>query len=296
MRIRPLSLCLIAAAAPASMARAQDEMTPVYDFGDAGGVVVYEPSRPAEAAYQGEPQYIPPQDAYWYFGAHPDNAGGWDPTEGAHAHEYPPADPYLYTEENGYYYFIGDPIDFGYSGESYGYYGPHPVALADGGGYCYYDGYHHHLWAAFSPWFEAWQGWYVYNGPFSPWFYSFRDRYARYFRDQYPVHVGRPPSTHTAQPPQVTVAHPPNPVGLLPLQRLRTPAAPARPGYSYIGPGRARMVRLLPPAGAAPSPPRTLPPRVRPMTTRAVPPAYPPAIARPVPAAPARAAAPQRRR
>src|SRR5262249_54792372 len=138
--MRSLPFCFVALLGTAS-AWAQDRVSgPVGDLDDFGGVVVYD-SAPgqvqappgAEAPYaEPEPTYAD-DGQFWFYGPHPDGEGGWDPTEGAHEHEYAPFDPYLFTQENGYYYFIGDPGDFGYGGNDlYPYFGPHPVALAYG--------------------------------------------------------------------------------------------------------------------------------------------------------------------
>jgi len=251
MRAVLMTFCLITAGPAAAWAQSDDESTPVYDFSDGGGVVVLDPGAgaPAPPGARGQLTVIqnnggPDQGAYWYYGPHPDGAGGWDPTEGAHTHDYPPFDEYLFTQENGYYYFIGDPADFGYEGNDlYGYYGVHPIALAYGGGYCYYPGYHHHWWVPWGSYFVVTSGWYWWNGPFSPWFNLYRDRYDRYFRDVYPrIHYARPPVVHTAQPP-------PRPqragVIALPVQRLRSPGAPARAGWGYVAPPRPLAVRPL---------------------------------------------------
>src|SRR5262249_30396546 len=174
--------------------------------------------------------------------------GSWCSIEGAHAHEYAPFDEYLFTQENGYYYFIGDPADFGYNSDDlYGYYGAHPIALAYGGGDCYYAGYHPHLWPAWGSYFVVTPRWYLYNGPFSPWFWTYRNQYADYSRNVYPsrkITIGRP----------VTYGHPPAPRPGRPvtpqratfagsIQRMRTPAAPARVGWAYQAPQRPVMMR-----------------------------------------------------
>src|SRR2546421_539859 len=95
-----------------------------------------------------------PGGGYCYAGAHPvDNrsAGGssWDDTPGMHTHFYPPLDPRLFALRDGCYYFIGDPVDFGYTGQTYSYYGAHPLLDAYGGGWCFMIGPHTH---PFGPW------------------------------------------------------------------------------------------------------------------------------------------------
>lgn len=195
--MRVLTVLAILCAAPAVLAQEGGE---IGDPDDVGSVIIIEDhslDNAAGAQGQGQGQgYADDQGltaddggAYWYYGAHPDGDGGWDATEGAHQHDYPPFDPYLFTQENGYYYFIGDPVDFGYAGNDvYGFYGPHPIALAYGGGYCYYGAAHRHRFAPWGNRFVNANGWYMYQGPVSPWFYQNRDRYSQYFRDVYPRH------------------------------------------------------------------------------------------------------------
>jgi len=290
MRALTVSICLIAgiAATPAvAFAQADDETTPVYDFGDAGGVVVIDDG--SSVALQPQPQAparrgsltvlqsgvgAGQEGAFWYYGPHPDPYGGWDPTEGAHAHDYGPTDEYLYTQENGYYYFIGDPSDFGYTGDDlYGYYGVHPIALPYGGGYCYYPGYHHHWWQPFGGFFAITNGWYWYNGPFSPWFFLYRDRYDRYFHDFYArrVTVAHPPATHYGRPPAPPPRQPPARMAF-PVQRMRALGQPARPGWGYQAPPRPMLMR---PTAARPMPaPAQLVPAGRPAPARVAPPTH----------------------
>ena len=264
-----LPMWLICTTANVAMAQ-EDDTTPVYDFGEAGGVVVYDNNSygyPREQQGQyAQNDYAPADGQYWFYGAHPDGQGNWCAIQGAHSHDYPAFDEYLFTQENGYYYFIGDPADFGYQGDDlYGYYGAHPIALAYGGGYCYYGGYHHHWWPAWGSYFVVTDGWYLYNGPFSPWFWSYRDRYIDYFRNTYPrrVTVARP----------VTVAHPPprQPPprvavrAAMPIQRMRTPAAPARAGWGYVAPARPTLMRPAMPARPVHNAPARLTPAARPV-------------------------------
>jgi hypothetical protein len=284
MRMRPLSICLLSGVIPClfasggAFAQQQSDTTPVYDFGEVGGVIVYDNTPMGYAQQPGGRGVVQQNDydqagEYWFYGPHPDGQGGWDPTEGAHSHDYPPFDSYLFTQENGYFYFIGDPADFGYANNDlYNYYGEHPIPIADGGGYCYYSGYHHHFWPAFGGYFAITDGWYLYNGPFSPWFWQYRDRYTNYFRNSYPnvrVHYGQPPQVHYGQPP----APPRVPRFLTPVQRMRSPVAPARAGWGYTAPVRPVMVRsAMPPrpihgapARLAPAPARVVPARGAPV-------------------------------
>ena len=75
--------------------------------------------------------------------------------QGAHSHTYPPFDLRLFTFKDGCYYFIGDPKDFGYQGQTYSYYGAHPVLDHYGGGWCFMVGGHAHWWRPWSPVFRG---------------------------------------------------------------------------------------------------------------------------------------------
>ena len=299
MRAVLLPMWLICTTASVAMAQ-EDDTTPVYDFGDVGGVVVYDTgAAPARGRTTVQSDYGAADGEYWFYGPHPDGQGAWCAAEGAHSHEYPPFDEYLFTQENGYYYFIGDPADFGYANNDnlYGYYGEHPIALAYGGGYCYYDGYHHHWWPAWGSYFVVTDGWYLYNGPFSPWFWSYRDRYNDYFHNVYPsrritiarpVTYGHPPARQPA-PRQHATFNPP-------VQRLRTPAAPARTGWGYVAPPRPVVMRPAMPAHPVHSAPARLVPAAHPVPAPrpTAPVHYAPARSAPAPAR-AAPAAPVRR-
>ena len=61
-------------------------------------------------------------------GRHPRGArAAWEDVAGSHIRHYPPFNLRLFSYHQGCYYFIGDPRDFGYTGQSYSYYGAHPV-------------------------------------------------------------------------------------------------------------------------------------------------------------------------
>jgi hypothetical protein len=215
---------------PQASAPVDDDQQPVYDFGGGGQVVV---DTSGGNAARPDAQFGPnggQPTGYWFYGPHPDSAGGWDPTEGPHMHDYPPVDQYLFTQENGYNYFVGDPLDYGYGGPAsglFGYYGYHPIAVIYGGGYCYYSGYHHHFWQPWGTAFVATNGWYYYNGPFTPYFYTYRSRYDWYFRNVYPHRVFGQPA--------VAVGRPVINVGL-PVQRFNAAGAPSRLTYSNGNP------------------------------------------------------------
>ena len=58
-----------------------------------------------------------------------------------------------YRDHDGFKYFVGDPVAYGWDGEKHAYYGHHPIpvdALVDGDPdteWCYIDGPHYHAWA-----------------------------------------------------------------------------------------------------------------------------------------------------
>jgi hypothetical protein len=126
---------------------------------------------------------------YGYVGPHPipyDFGSGFCYEQGAHFHEYPPFDSYLFRESGGYFYFIGDVGDFGYSQQVWGYNGNHPIPLMYGGGYCYIGWPHrHHFAPAVGVSFNFVGGYYVYAGPWDPFYFAYRDNYYRYYNGYY---------------------------------------------------------------------------------------------------------------
>jgi hypothetical protein len=123
---------------------------------------------------------------YCFGGPHPAPGGGWEASTAPHTHEYPPFDLRLFSMHDGCYYFVGDPRDFGYTGQSYSYYGAHPVASNYGGGWCFMIGAHAHWWRPWSPYFTVVGPWYYWNGPYDPFFWSYWPYYSYYYRSYYP--------------------------------------------------------------------------------------------------------------
>lgn len=87
-----------------------------------------------------------------YFDAHPVHpaaGGGFCETAGAHVHDYAPVDPAAFLRRDGLWFFIGDPVVFGYRGTVYRFDGPHEIAGSgsEGGTVCSMRGVHHHLYA-----------------------------------------------------------------------------------------------------------------------------------------------------
>jgi hypothetical protein len=110
----------------------------------------------------------------------------WDGTQGRHIHGYPPFDLRLFSFQNGCYYFIGDPTDFGYVGQSYSYYGAHPILATYGGGWCFMVGPHRHFWRPWSSLFVSVGPWYYWEGPYDPFFWTYWPYYHFYYRNHYP--------------------------------------------------------------------------------------------------------------
>ncbi|MEA2700595.1 MAG: hypothetical protein QOI66_4866 [Myxococcales bacterium] len=143
-----------------------------------------------------EAQPVPyPTGGYCYTGPHPADTrveGGpaFDEAQGPHIHNYPPIDLRLFTFKDGCYYFIGDPRDFGYGGQTYSYYGAHPVQDTYGGGWCFMMGGHYHMWQPWSPYFTVVGPWNYWYGPYDPFFWAYWPYYSFYYRSYYPRYYG----------------------------------------------------------------------------------------------------------
>ena len=110
----------------------------------------------------------------------------FEDVQGQNIRPYPPVDLRLFSYHQGCYYFIGDPRDFGYTGQAYSYYGAHPVLDVYGGGWCFMMGGHNHLWRPWSPYFTVVGPWYYWYGPYDPFFWSYWPYYSFYYRTYYP--------------------------------------------------------------------------------------------------------------
>lgn len=126
-----------------------------------------------------------------FVGIHPisaDHGGGFCYIEVPHVHVYTPtrADV-LYRKHDDGYYFVGDPLPYGYQGPKQAYYGPHPIhvdyVLGDAGDdteYCYIDGPHYH---PFAPepqaTFQLKGGVYFFTGDLPRAYVEARPRYAK---------------------------------------------------------------------------------------------------------------------
>jgi hypothetical protein len=94
-----------------------------------------------------------------YAGVHPRTGkpdGGLCYVQAVHVHSLAPSSAdVLYRMHNGVYFFIGDPVPFGYDGPRHSYYGHHPVTVnvvleeegPDDVAFCYLDGPHFHHYA-----------------------------------------------------------------------------------------------------------------------------------------------------
>jgi len=195
---------------------------------------------------QYDPNYAPQQQVYEYafYGTHPvpyDQGGGYCYQQGPHYHQYAPFDQNLFRQANGYFYFIGDPADFGYTQQLWGYNGNHPIPLGWGGGYCYISWPHRHPYApASAAYYNFVGGYYVYGGPWDPWYWRMRPRYQAYYGGYYrhSYYGGIYWRTRPA-----------------PIYRPRiVVGAPGyyRPGAVVVAPGRGRVVVGAPHPGYRP--------------------------------------------
>jgi hypothetical protein len=182
-----------------------------------------DPSPPPIPPNAEGPAFSVPGGGYCYYGPHPVDtrisAGEpWDDTPGAHMHAYPPLDLRLFELRDGCYYFVGDPQDFGYAGQTYSYYGAHPILDAYGGGWCFMIGPHRHLWRPWSPHFTLVGPWYYWEGPYDPFFWAYWPYYSFYYRSYYPRYYvggrfyhggyGVAPPIHRVPPPSHVVGSP----------------------------------------------------------------------------------------
>jgi hypothetical protein len=264
---------------------------------------------------QQDPNYAPQPQTYEYafYGTHPvpyDQGGGYCYQQGPHYHPYAPFDQYLFRQSNGYYYFVGDPADFGYTQQLWGYNGNHPIPLAWGGGYCYISWPHRHPYAPSSGmYYNFVGGYYVYSGPWDPLYWRWRDHYYGYYGSYYRTNyyggrywTVRPPPVYrptiTIGAPGVRVVAPaPRVVVGAPGARVVVGAPGARvyaPAPRVVAPPAPRVYAPAPHVYAPPAPRVYAPPapHVYAPAPRISAPA--PVVSRPPPA-PARVAPPPAR-
>lgn len=215
-----------------------------------------------------------PAGAFTFAGPHPVHpsfGGGFCYEAGRHTHPYS-VDPniaYLYRVSYEAYVFVGNVYEFGYNRQAFPYYNHHPLATEYGGTYCYIDGAHYHYFVpaqAYGANYIVHNGYYYYNGSYSPTYYSYRtDYYRPYYTYRYlpaystyatsyrtyatayskPASVSyiySPPRTIYTAPPRVTIYNSPTPPTRFtprsaPVYRYdaNRPAAPsyARPATAY---------------------------------------------------------------
>src|SRR5262245_42299542 len=87
------------------------------------------------------------QEFVAFYGRHPVNPAvgrGFCYIAAPHYHAYAPHEPVVYRQnDEGYYYFVGDPSVYLYQGPRWSYYNHHPIPYTSGGGWCYIDGPHY---------------------------------------------------------------------------------------------------------------------------------------------------------
>ena len=215
---------------------------------------------PAEEEPQGPPPPIPPfaegpavpaaGGGFCFEGPHPVDSNvepgvTWDSRPGRHIHPYPPFDLRLFNLESGCYYFIGDPSDFGYAGETYSYYGAHPILATYGGGWCFMIGPHRHFWRPWSPMFVTVGPWFYWEGPYDPFFWTYWPYYHFYYRAHYPHYY----------------AHGAFFRGHIVAPRISAVPRPMRSGTAWHGAGGAYRAAPMAPRAGAPAPGGGLAPR-----------------------------------
>ncbi len=245
---------------------------------------------PDEAEQQYGIGYMGPHPIPWELGA------GFCYTEGPHSHDYPPFDEHLFEEQDGFYYFTGDPYDFGYSRTLYWFNGNHPIPGSYGGGFCYISWPHRHAYAAVGiEGFSQVGGYYVYGGAWPDAYYYNRDYYwgyyGGYYRNAYfgnryyttrpapAFAVGRP--VRIAAPPGRTFVGVPRPTRIIPHA---APVGPRTLGAPSYGRGATSPVYRSPSGGfgAPPGyPARRFSPTAGVRPTQAAPVAHPSSGARP---------------
>lgn len=155
-----------------------------------------DPSDPATIPPQVEAAPIPAAGAaggFCYAGPHPVDtrvAAGpaWDDARGQHIHFYAPFDLRLFAYRDGCYHFIGDPSDFGYRGQTFTYYGAHPVLDGYGGGWCFAIGAHAHPWEPWDVRFRVVGGRFFWTGPYDRHFWAYWPYWAHYYERLYPTY------------------------------------------------------------------------------------------------------------
>jgi hypothetical protein len=196
-RIRPRGHLIVAIAAAWSwMARPALAQPEAQTDAPAAADPAWPYAPPADVAVPPQVEEAPiatVNGGFCFAGPHPTDprfaaGASWDDNPGTHVHEYPPIDLRLFSLQNGCYYFVGDPSDFGFRGQTFAYYGAHPVLPNYGGGWCYMIGGHHHAWRPWSPYFVVAGPWYYWQGAYDRVFWNYWPYYATYYRREYPTY------------------------------------------------------------------------------------------------------------
>jgi hypothetical protein len=141
---------------------------------------------------------------YRYVGEHPMAGGVFCHIRAPHVHVIAPAKADVqYRQEDGWSYFVGDPVAYGYDGPKYAYQGAHPIHVEAAVGapevegdavvYCYLKGPHYHIVAPPPDTHFTMRGdvyWYV--GDFPPEFAAERPRLAKINLVYEPIEYQRP--------------------------------------------------------------------------------------------------------
>ncbi|MBI5480085.1 MAG: hypothetical protein HY906_14555, partial [Deltaproteobacteria bacterium] len=130
------------------------------------------------------------QQTWNYNGPHAVNAAygsGFCNIRGVHSHPYPPFDDHLFQEQDGGYNFLGDPVDFGYTGDDLTWYNAvHPIAIGWGIGWCFMTWAHHHFYRPWGPYFSACGPYFCYSGPYDAYYWRWRGYWTPYWGAYYP--------------------------------------------------------------------------------------------------------------
>lgn len=172
---------------------------------------------------------------YRYVGIHPiakSAGGGVCHIQAPHVHVYAPIDVKVqFRDHDGWNYFVGDPVAYGWDGPKTSYYGHHPipvdVIVADDHPdteYCYLEGPHFHAWAPPPKLdLELRAGAYWYVGTFPPAYAEGRPVYDPIDVVYQPIRYERPTVVVDAAPPgwygAIVVA--PAPVVVAPRARVQ---------------------------------------------------------------------------
>lgn len=139
-----------------------------------------------------------------FVGVHPiaaEYGGGFCYIEVPHIHIYEPRDAGVqYRVHDGAYFYVGDPVAYGYDGPKHAYYGPHPVqvnAIVEDDDpdvvYCYLEGPHYHYYQPVAEAkFAVKGGVYWYTGDFDPGYERDRPKFAHINVEMKPIHYARP--------------------------------------------------------------------------------------------------------